>query len=428
MEGMRGNPLVRAMTLKRSLRLLAIGLVLVGVGSEMLSSSANGLGPLQLGMISVGSVLLGLSFLQMGALAQVGLAVVTVMLSLAGLEFALSFTAFAPAYRADMFAEDARLPSQPHLRCDDVLGCRVNAEYVRALTPCLYGARICNVNDEGYNDRDSFGTLNDDASPRLLLLGDSYTWGLSADVGQGWAELVEATFEGEGGRVWNTGISASGTNQALAVAEYALPLLKPDVVVLGFYIGNDFRDNLYPIGSWLAFEREGKPIKLNRYLLDENLRPRLMSERELFFASYGTRPPTNALERAMRSTRLGTMTLNALDNLTRPRPTQDTRAITLDATRQPLARLLRLTESAGAKLLVLAIPAPTQLGRTDESYQNFLALETELGLRVLHVDEELTARDYAPFPDDHWNNDGHSKAATAVITCVRALLRDEPCE
>jgi hypothetical protein len=416
------------MTLKGGLRLLAIGLVVVGVGSELLSISDNGLGPLQLGVISVGGILLLLSFLRMGALAQVGLAVVTVVLSLVGLEFALSFTAFAPAYHADMFTDEARLPSQPHLLCDEVLGCRVNAEYVRALTPCPYNERICSVNDMGYNDREAFIARDDNATPRLLLLGDSYTWGLSADVGQGWAELVEAVFEAEGGRVWNTGITASGTNQALAVAEYALPLLKPDIVVLGFYIGNDFRDNLYPIGSWLAFERDGKPIKLNRYVLDADLRPRLMSEQELFFASYNTRPPLNVLERVLRSTRLGTMTLNALDNLTRTRPSVDTRAITLEATRQPLARLLALVEGTGAKLLVLAIPSPTQLGRAGEDYQAFLTLEAELGLNVLHVGDRLTARDYAPFPDDHWNNDGHGKASQAVIACVRALLRDETCE
>jgi len=404
------------------LRLVGVGLIVVSLASEILSRSNNGLGPLQLGVLGLGLALIGVSFLRLRGLGQLLAIIIIPVLAILLLEVILLFAGIRPAYGAEIFAHDPFLPLNPSTLCDEGVGCRMNTEYIRTQETCT-DERICNVNSEGYNDTNEFVSSDDldTTQARILLLGDSFTWGLSADVGQGWAERLKAHLEPDGFVVWNTGITASGTNQALGIAERYLSILKPSVVVLGFYMGNDFRDNLYPMGSWLTVQRDGKTVKLNRYTLDVNLVPRLMSDEELFFASYGTRPPKNTLERLLRSTRLGTLALNTLDNLQHGAASIDVPTVTKETTKNLLERLRNTVASTKAKFVVLAIPSPSQLDGNSPEEALFNEIASELGLCVVRVDE-LSGKDYAPLPDDHWNNEGHHKAFESLTVCLQFIL------
>ena len=71
---------------------------------------------------------------------------------------------------------------------------------------------------------------------KVLLLGDSFTWGHSAShKTYSFAnELLAKNYI-----VYNTGISGADVTQYLAIAQAYIPILKPDVVILNFYLGND---------------------------------------------------------------------------------------------------------------------------------------------------------------------------------------------
>jgi hypothetical protein len=81
---------------------------------------------------------------------------------------------------------------------------------------------------------------------KVLLLGDSFTWGHSAEpLGNSFADYLLS----KGFVVYNTGISGSDPEQYRAVAEKYISILEPDYVVVNFYIGNDvqyFRRKLLP--------------------------------------------------------------------------------------------------------------------------------------------------------------------------------------
>ncbi|MDB5284059.1 MAG: hypothetical protein JWO06_3134, partial [Bacteroidota bacterium] len=81
---------------------------------------------------------------------------------------------------------------------------------------------------------------------KILMLGDSFTWGHSAShKTRSFADLLLY----RGYAVYNTGISGADPAQYLAVAQKYIPLLKPDIVVVNFYMGNDIA----------YFKRELKP-------------------------------------------------------------------------------------------------------------------------------------------------------------------------
>lgn len=71
---------------------------------------------------------------------------------------------------------------------------------------------------------------------KLLLLGDSFTWGLNVNpITNCFADLMAT----KDYAVFNSGIVGADPAQYLAVAEKYIPVIKPDVVVVNYFLGND---------------------------------------------------------------------------------------------------------------------------------------------------------------------------------------------
>jgi len=90
------------------------------------------------------------------------------------------------------------------------------------------------INSEGFYSI-PFDTLPSDRL-RILLLGDSFTWGFSSlDRTSSFANILLA----RGHQVYNTGISGADVAQYCRIVDRYLEELRPDIVILNFYMGND---------------------------------------------------------------------------------------------------------------------------------------------------------------------------------------------
>ncbi len=90
------------------------------------------------------------------------------------------------------------------------------------------------INDEGFRSI-PFKQYNQ-AKKKVLLLGDSFTWGHSAsNMLYSFSDNLLA----KGYAVYNTGITCTDPVQYQLVAEKYVSLLKPDFVVMNVYLGND---------------------------------------------------------------------------------------------------------------------------------------------------------------------------------------------
>jgi hypothetical protein len=111
---------------------------------------------------------------------------------------------------------------------------------------------------------------------KILFLGDSFTWGGSANpITNCFVDIVRR----RGYLTFNTGIPGTGPTQYAYIAEKYVPLLKPDIVAVTFYMGNDLKPpdpmlpykNLYHItnAGWLsAFDENGNyMVPLDAYNL-----------------------------------------------------------------------------------------------------------------------------------------------------------------
>lgn len=74
------------------------------------------------------------------------------------------------------------------------------------------------------------------AKKKILLLGDSFTWGHSTvNKTSSFADVLLS----RGYAVYNTGVSGADPAQYEAIARLYIPLIQPDIVVVNFFMGND---------------------------------------------------------------------------------------------------------------------------------------------------------------------------------------------
>jgi lysophospholipase L1-like esterase len=95
------------------------------------------------------------------------------------------------------------------------------------------------INRLGFRDREF--ALTKGPGKRILAVGDSFTYGWGVGVEQSWPKLLEAGLRGLGRDVEVANLGQPGASPVVyaQTAARAIPLLKPDVVVVGITQGDD---------------------------------------------------------------------------------------------------------------------------------------------------------------------------------------------
>jgi lysophospholipase L1-like esterase len=95
------------------------------------------------------------------------------------------------------------------------------------------------VNSLGFRDRE-FG-VRKTAALRVLAIGDSYTYGWGVALEESWPKVLEANLVRNGTDVEVLNLGSPGASPAnyADVAEAAIPLLRPDLVIVAMLQGDD---------------------------------------------------------------------------------------------------------------------------------------------------------------------------------------------
>ena len=130
-------------------------------------------------------------------------------------------------------------------------------KHAPALDRTYQGTRVL-INDLGQRDRKL--EKKQDGELRILLLGDSVTfgWGVPAEVTFG--RKLESMLASQPGRVVrtvNTGVGSYNTVQEYAVLRAYAEVIEPDVVVL-LYVNNDIKPHYPPFDPWSKLSLVGK--------------------------------------------------------------------------------------------------------------------------------------------------------------------------
>jgi hypothetical protein len=205
-------------------------------------------------------------------IGDVVLVVVSVGLSLATIELLLYVVDTPPQFdkytvalrelRSDAPARWSTLDSDVGVKFDNTFVSQDELDRLSSRSRNFFWLKI--INTDGYHDFDEFdASIAKLSKHRFPFLGDSFTWGASADIGQSFVEIFEKQVNNKlrDGLVWNTGVPGTGTRQHYKVLERFGARMQPGHVVLGFY-ENDVLDNVFGMDRYFV-TRSG--ISISRY-------------------------------------------------------------------------------------------------------------------------------------------------------------------
>jgi len=163
-----------------------------------------------------------------GLLIAAGASVLTLLVAEAALRL------FAP--QPLLHDPDAFLP-------DPILGARLRPGFQDLVITTEFRS-TWSINEDGHRgpragDRGAFPT-------RILTLGDSFTFGYGVEEEQAWPRRLESLLSAGGApraEVLNLGVGGYGTWEAIRYLDREASRLRPDLVLLAFYVGNDPHDN-----------------------------------------------------------------------------------------------------------------------------------------------------------------------------------------
>lgn len=311
----------------------------------------------------------------------------------------------------------------PRTICDSA-GCHYDYEVMSAA--CEAGTasgRDCLINRQGFHDTQEFVASTElQDKLRILALGDSFTFGMSAKLGKSYIETIESDLPEA--VLWNMGIPGTGTRQALESFAVYGPVMQPQLTLLGFYL-NDFRDNMVPLHGYLA-RSDAQEEKWYRWTDRWGNDILLDQATTWYYREHRIDPPASELERMAGTTRLGTLILRLFDVVGDSLYQGVRTSREFNITRKYLGELRDATTAADSTLLAILIPHRVDLDGNSESYSAAIRILDELAIPYVDPTGFLDeSTDYAAKPDVHWNTVGHQKIGALLGSCLQAFLDDE---
>ena len=295
-----------------------------------------------------------------------------------------------------------------------------------------WGKRM-GINADGF--RSIPFTRTETVSPTILFLGDSFTWGASANpITNSFSDIIGRS----GYVVYNTGIPGTGPNQYAALAEKYIPRLKPNIVAVMFYLGNDLKrpDPMRPNevlyyasnAGWMsAYTPEGK------HLTAEEAYQRYLEQSNHINIDPQDRSRRAGVGRLLAHSVTGTYLWWGFQEITRseaaalPRNSEKPPANALGMCRKEflrpyLERIRAASEANGARMVLFLIPRRPSESQDVQSYESNRCLLDEFD-PVMPAAELLPEADYMPPPNDHFNNAGHAVYARFILETLAQLRR-----
>ena len=252
------------------------------------------------------------------------------------------------------------------------------------------------------------------SKPKVLLLGDSFTWGWNAsNYTNSFADRLSAM----GYAIYNSGISATDPAQYQAVAEKYVSIIRPDIVIMNFYMANDVVYHIrearpHQIYSWetnagvfYSFP-SGKYISsadsAYKYVAKANSIPE--TESKWFNQMMASSVITTRVWNALAQLGLGYFLLDDPNKIPRPElPCVDLHAMAIK----------KVCDESDASFLLSIIPDHTKL--EDDSYKSLFGEINPVKVSGLTGDQYNQV-------DGHFNDEGHAHYAKFLASQIDSLV------
>jgi hypothetical protein len=284
------------------------------------------------------------------------------------------------------------------------------------------------VHREGYHiNRDGFRgpdfLPNDSSRKKIMLIGDSFTWGATAKpIDSCYADRLRLP----GYQVLNLGIPGTDPDQYARLARHYVPTLRPDIVCLFFYMANDVlhhRQDLLPfqnryhvtnigwLNPFLDGDYIGGPVETYAYYVERLHLPKTsLFNRICASTVIGTKFWEIAEGRGWIKSGRGPMLQARIDAFRR-----ESKMPPISG--QYLREVQAVCHQYHVPFRLFIIPTHNNLQPPNDA--NSAGLFQGIDYRF---PGNLGSEDYYPKPDGHFNNKGHRKMAEFVMKEIETVL------
>ena len=283
------------------------------------------------------------------------------------------------------------------------------------------------INKEGFIGRD-YSYTKPANTIRILAIGDSLTEAFQVPEEESYPRLLEnnlkSKFQNTNFEVLNMGIAGYGTQREFFVLKDKGLKFDPDIAVLGFFVGNDFSDNLS--------EEIDPGVSFSRYRETKN--------RVKLFARNHSAVWRFVLRKKSRNKILARFFKKDNADMANEIYDKDNREADIKKQLDRSAALIKnfkdLADDNNVSLVVAILPSPGQVYGRDLNFD-----ELQLGLSSLLKKEQINHVDLLPYftnwaklnpdksayypLDGHPNAYGHSIVANGIDSYLSEFLRNK---
>jgi hypothetical protein len=279
-------------------------------------------------------------------------------------------------------------------------------------------------NAQGFRDRDDFSKVSGTFGLRILLLGDSHSWGAAAvndGSDSGFTDLLQDKLNHSipgGALLWNTGIPGIGQKQELIHLKTYFPLLDPHIVLVAM-CENDFSDNMRPIGFHYVYEDY---TWADRYEHDWNSF-KLLSPQETWLRAKGYTFEHGKWWNCLRTASSLTRAKRYLEPKPLPKDSDEEEFTSrgLAVTTELFKEIQDYVEGFGRRLVVMVIPSRETIAQSGATWRSggpvharAIEMLRDLSITTVDLKPHVSLSDYVGPPDNHLDKSGHIKASEVL--------------
>jgi hypothetical protein len=298
----------------------------------------------------------------------------------------------------------------------------VNGDGILVADSTYWSRKYAHINGEGFRTPD-FDKL-DSTKKKVLFIGDSFTWGLSAEpvVNHCFVDLVrnENNYE-----VINLGIPATDPPQYYTVAKKYMPRFKPDMTFIVFYMGNDL----------MTEDREIKPFSPFYYdtnagaIMTDIDGKHFNSAQEVYhyamYERYFLRNPKNIFEWVISKSAL----LSRIYSVRyRIEEKLEYEAVVKDShiTKKYLKQIQQVARQNNVPVKFILVPEIKDADRSLENYtKKFADILEDKDLKSDWIILPNTKANFNDYPDGHLNNKGHRHYADFIENYLKDYFKGQ---
>ena len=277
------------------------------------------------------------------------------------------------------------------------------------------------INSKGLRDRE-YPYEKPEGTRRILCLGDSFVCGYGVEAEDTFAKVLERLLNSQGGvgpwEVLNAGVGSTGTAHQLAYYIDEGHKYDADVVVVGFFVSNDFWDNAL---SGVYSLRDGSLVRTKAPLT----RARKIQRYTGWIPGYDTLFARSHLLNLLKF-KVAAAHFRRLSEISaEPQEQSDASRHLHELAIELVSELDRECRSNDCELIIMIIPPPPGSARP-AGLDDFAERIGACGIQCLDLEAafaEVSRREILNYKcDGHWNKRGHKLAAELLYDTITELL------